>query len=110
MGKGGPVTVLIAQSQNIPAGVGCTTATDRESFAFSIANAGSKHVVCLVGADMRGTIYAIYEFSQAVLGVDPMYLWTDKQPAKRTSIALARRFRAHLSQPRLQVPRLFPER
>ncbi|MFZ1940589.1 MAG: glycosyl hydrolase 115 family protein [Terracidiphilus sp.] len=88
LGKGGPVTVLIAQSQNIPAGVGCTTATDRESFAFSIANAGSRHVVCLVGADMRGTIYAVYQFSQAVLGVDPMYLWTDKQPEKRTSIAL----------------------
>ena len=37
---------------------------------------------------MRGTIYAIYEFSQRILGVDPMYLWTDKQPAKRASITL----------------------
>jgi Ni/Co efflux regulator RcnB len=86
--QGGSVTVLIAQSSNVPSGAGCTTATDRESFAFSIAASGNKHVVCLIGADMRGTIFAIYQFSQSVLGVDPMYLWTDKQPAKRVSIPL----------------------
>jgi len=86
--QAGPTSILIAQGSNIPSGTACATATDRESFAFSIASAGSKHVVCLVGADMRGTIYAIYQFSQTVLGVDPMYLWTDKQPEKRTSIAL----------------------
>lgn len=43
------------------------------------------HVV-LTGADMRGTIYAIYQFSQSVLGVDPMYYWTDREPARRTTI------------------------
>jgi Glycosyl hydrolase family 115 len=86
--RSGPVTLLIAQSSNVPSGLGCTTASDRESFAFSLASVGNKHVVCLIGADMRGTIFAIYQFSQSVLGVDPMYLWTDKQPAKRASIAL----------------------
>jgi hypothetical protein len=84
----GPVAVLIAQNQNVPAGVGCTVASGTESFAFSLVNVTGKRVVCLTGADMRGTIYAIYEFSQRVLGVDPMYEWTDKQPAKRASIAL----------------------
>ncbi len=84
----GPMAILIAQSDHVPARTGCTEATGTEAFAFSIANVGRKSVICLVGADMRGTIYAIYEFSQKVLGVDPMYLWTDKQPAKRASIAL----------------------
>ncbi len=92
----GPVAVLIAQSQNVPAGIDCTKASAMESFAFSVAETGAgptrKRVVCLVGADMRGTIYAIYEFSETVLGVDPMYLWTDKQPAKRTSITLPANF------------------
>ena len=37
---------------------------------------------------MRGTIYAIYQFSQTLLGMDPMYLWTDKVPQRRTSIPL----------------------
>src|SRR6185503_12084451 len=54
--------------------------------SFSIAVRGN-HVV-LSGADMRGTMYAIYQFSQEWLGVDPMYYWTDKQPAKRASIAI----------------------
>lgn len=92
----GPTALLIAQGTNVPAGIDCATTTNREAFAFSIAHpqaAGkSRSVICLTGADMRGTIYAIYEFSQRYLGVDPMYLWTDKEPAKRSSIALSSDF------------------
>ena len=94
-----PVEILIAENDHLPAGVACRQATGPEAFAFSLADAGAgprrRQVVCLTGTDMRGTIYAIYEFSQRVLGVDPMYLWTDKQPAKRTSIALSAGF-AHV--------------
>jgi hypothetical protein len=53
-----------------------------ESFGIS---AKDGHVV-LAGADMRGTIFAIYQFSQSVLGVDPMYYWTDREPEHRTAI------------------------
>ena len=87
----GPVVILIAERDHVPAGVECTTTANTEAFAFSIVDsqgASRRQVVCLTGADMRGTIYAIYQFSQSVLGVDPMYLWTDKQPARRTSIRL----------------------
>lgn len=37
---------------------------------------------------MRGQIYAIYEFSQEYLGVDPMYFWTDRVPAHRAAVTL----------------------
>jgi hypothetical protein len=88
----GATTILIAQDSTLPAGVDCTRTTDTEAFAFSIirASAGEKpkRVVCLTGTDMRGTIYAIYQFSQQYLGTDPMYLWTDKEPAKQSSITL----------------------
>ena len=85
----GPVAILIAERSNLPSGVSCTTTSKREAFAFSIAKAtGDKRVVCLTGADMRGTIYAVYQFSQQYLGTDPMYLWTGKEPAKRTSVTL----------------------
>ena len=63
-----------------------TAPTGGAAESFSIAVRGN-HVV-LSGADMRGTLYAIYTFSQEWLGVDPMYYWTDKQPAKRASIAI----------------------
>ncbi len=88
----GPVAILIAQSGNVPDSIGCSMAHGTESFAFSIATMGAgpaaPRIVCLTGSDMRGTIYAIYEFSERILGVDPMYLWTDKQPARRASIEL----------------------
>ncbi|HTV09997.1 MAG TPA: glycosyl hydrolase 115 family protein [Candidatus Aquilonibacter sp.] len=60
-----------------------------ESFAIRVAEDGGKRVVRLEGADMRGEIYAIYEFSQEFLGVDPMYYWTDNEPAKRSEVVLA---------------------
>jgi hypothetical protein len=108
----GPVALVIAQSQNVPAGVDCATASDRESFALSTAGAGvgptHRRVVCLVGADMRGTIYAIYEFSQKVLGVDPMYLWTDKEPAKRVSITLPGDFARTYPSPVFKYRGFFP--
>jgi hypothetical protein len=88
----GPVAILIAERDHVHPGIKCLTTTDAESFAFSVlrvpGHQALKHLVCLTGADMRGTIYAIYQFSQSVLGVDPMYLWTDKQPEKRDSIDL----------------------
>lgn len=42
------------------------------------------------------SLCTLYQFSQDYLGVDPMYYWTDQQPAKRSRIvlpgSLARRF------------------
>ena len=90
----GSLAILIAERDHLHPGINCATTTDPESFAFSVIRVPGhqplKHIVCLTGADMRGTIYAIYQFSQSILGVDPMYLWTDKQPEKRTSITLPR--------------------
>ncbi|MGA8598912.1 MAG: glycosyl hydrolase 115 family protein, partial [Bryobacteraceae bacterium] len=44
--------------------------------------------VVLTGSDVRGTIYAIYQFSQQFLGVDPLYWWTDHAPAHRSRVEL----------------------
>ena len=53
----GPTAILIAQQENVPAGVECATTSNREAFAFSIASTGNgKRTICLTGADMRGTI------------------------------------------------------
>ena len=108
----GPVAILIAQRDHLPAGVDCATTQNAEAFAFSItsAEAGSarRRVVCLTGADMRGTIYAVYEFSQKVLGVDPMYLWTDKQPARRVSITLPADFAHTYPSPVFKYRGFFP--
>lgn len=52
--------------------------------SFSIA--ARDGAVTLTGRDMRGTIYAIYQFSEEFLGVDPLYYWTDHSPARRARI------------------------
>ena len=92
LAQAGPVAILIGRSNDLPSGAGCAAATEVESFAMSIRPAGEhggrKRIVCLTGADTRGTIYAIYEFSQRYLGVDPMYLWTDNVPKQRNAITL----------------------
>ena len=95
----GKVTILIAQNQNAPAEAGCAAASGTEAFSFSLGNSSGKRVVCLTGTDMRGTIFAVYEFSQRILGVDPMYLWTDKQPTKRASISLPADFARNYPSP-----------
>jgi Glycosyl hydrolase family 115/Glycosyl hydrolase family 67 N-terminus len=105
----GPTAILIAQRDNVPAGVDCATTMNTEAFAFSVTSSGNtKHLVCLTGADMRGTIYAIYQFSQSVLGIDPMYLWTDKQPVKRAAIALPKDFVKTYPSPVFKYRGFFP--
>jgi hypothetical protein len=91
----GSIAILIAEQGNVHPGINCTAPKGPESFAFSVLRVPGgqlKRIVCLTGADMRGTIYAIYQFSQTYLGVDPMYLWTDKEPERRTSIELPANF------------------
>ena len=108
----GPIAILIAEHSKVHPGINCATPNGPESFAFSVLRVpGSqplKRIVCLTGADMRGTIYAIYQFSQTYLGVDPMYLWTDKQPERRTSIELPTDFTHVYPSPAFRYRGFFP--
>jgi hypothetical protein len=86
-----PVTILIAYKSKLAEGLRPPDLTEPESFSISTSSARWKKgqpnkVILLTGADMRGTIYAIYEFSQEYLGIDPMYYWTDHEPAHRDQI------------------------
>jgi hypothetical protein len=83
--SGSGPTILIGEADKLPDNLRPENVTGAESF--SIAAHGANTVV-LAGADMRGTIYAIYQFSQEFLGVDPLYYWTDHQPAKRARIEI----------------------
>ncbi|GAB3261587.1 hypothetical protein GCM10027347_26700 [Larkinella harenae] len=40
----------------------------------------------LTGSDERGTMFAIYDFLEKQLGVDPFYFWTDREPAKQPTL------------------------
>ena len=49
---------------------------------------GAPDTVVLTGSDLRGAMYAVYQFSQQFLGVDPLYWWTDHAPTRRTRVAV----------------------
>ena len=81
---GAGATVLIGEPAKLPDNVRPANLTDPESFSIAV----SGKTVVLAGADMRGTIYAIYQFSQEYLGVDPLYYWTDHDPVRRARVEI----------------------
>lgn len=87
--EAGPLTIVVGESGQIPESLRPAGAEEPESFVISVAETpiGGRAVV-LTGPDKRGVIYAIYQFSQDYLGVDPMYFWTDKEPERRSRIEI----------------------
>ncbi|MGE5326301.1 MAG: glycosyl hydrolase 115 family protein [Deltaproteobacteria bacterium] len=89
----GFVTIEITELSKLPETLRPTGPAAPESFSFSAVtrkegNSTLDNEILLAGADMRGTIYAIYQFSQEFLGVDPMYYWTDQEPTRRAQIVI----------------------
>jgi len=88
----GPVTIWIGEISMLPEGLRPVGLSKSESFSISAARGQLKsrahRIVSLAGADLRGTIYAIYQFSEEYLDVDPLYYWTDHEPPRRARIEL----------------------
>jgi hypothetical protein len=73
--QAGPVSIVLAdEAAGAPADhVSAPEAFSITSGSATLGNGHSTQVIRLAGSDMRGTLYAIYQFSQQYLGVDPMY-------------------------------------
>ncbi len=89
----GAVTIMIGEKQRLPEAMRPPGLTAPESFSISVHTATFNgrtptRAVVLAGADMRGTMYAIYQFSEEYLGIDPLYYWTDHAPVRRASIEI----------------------
>lgn len=64
--------------------------------------------IILNGADMRGTIYAVYTFSELMLGVKPLWFWTSEQPARKESEPMKADFRKVVGSPYVKYRAWFP--
>ncbi len=84
--QAGPSTIRIALNSALPNGV--VRPTGWETFRIQAQPTG----VLLTGSDLRGAIYAVYQFSQQFLGVNPLYYWTDHNPPHRTEAAVPDNF------------------
>ena len=88
--EAGATVIAVSLHHNLPLGVARPGGVESYRIA-AVENAWSERggaAVALAGADARGTIYAVYEFAQRFLGVDPLYYWTDHEPRKRSRIEL----------------------
>ena len=64
--------------------------------------------IVLHGADMRGTIYAIYSFSEQILGVPPLWYWSGWQPLQREQIPVPDAYVYYRPSPSVRYRAWFP--
>lgn len=64
--------------------------------------------IYLEGFDMRGTIFAIYTFSEQILGVPPLYAWSSWIPVKREQLKVPADLDISLKSPQVRYRALLP--
>ncbi len=64
--------------------------------------------IYLDGADMRGSIYAVYTFSERFLGVPPLWRWASWVPKKTAAIAVPRDCNLFFKSPQVRYRAWFP--
>ena len=60
----------------------------REAHGIHVRNLGTVPCVVLQGADLRGGMYAVYEFSDRFLDVPPLHRWAEWKPARREEVVI----------------------
>ncbi len=64
--------------------------------------------IIIRGKDMRGTIYAIYSFSEEILGVPPLWYWCEWEPEQCETIEVAADFDYFCKSPQVRYRAWFP--
>ena len=89
----GRVTIVIGEDAKLPRQMRSGRLTSAEAFSIYARRVSlgqrTAEAIVLTGADMRGAMFAVYQFSEEYLGIDAMYYWTDNEPAHRDSIQVA---------------------
>lgn len=79
-----------------------------ESHLVTSVDIAKHNAVVLQGADMRGTIYAIYSFSEQFLGIPPLWIWTFYEPVKRTTVQIPANTYLYFPEPAVKYRAWFP--
>ena len=64
--------------------------------------------IYLYGKDMRGTIYAIYSFSEEVLGVPPLWFYSSWEPEYKKSVRVGADYDYFMRSPQVRYRAWFP--
>ena len=112
--EAGPIAILIADRSRVHAGIQCPLPTGTESFAFSTVRVPGrqplKQIICLTGADMRGTILRNLPVFADISG-RRSDVSVDRQATGEAYLHYAaRELRARLSQACLSLSRILSQR
>ncbi|NOR76014.1 MAG: hypothetical protein GQ525_12770, partial [Draconibacterium sp.] len=64
--------------------------------------------IYLEGNDLRGTIFAIYTFSEKILGVPPLHYWSSWVPVKKDEIQIAGDYNLFFKSPQVRYRSILP--
>lgn len=64
--------------------------------------------IYLEGNDLRGTIYAIYTFSEEILGVPPLKYWCSWIPDKRDEVKVSADYNIYFKSPQVRYRSILP--
>jgi hypothetical protein len=79
-----------------------------ESHLITTTTISGHKAVVLQGADMRGTIYAIYSFSEKFLEIPPLWIWTSYEPAKKAQLQIPAKTNLFFPSPTVKWRAWFP--
>lgn len=68
---------------------GAAAIAGREAHGVSVKRDKNGTRVVLQGTDMRGSMYAIYTFSEKFLGVHPLWFWASEPPLPQRAIVMS---------------------
>lgn len=79
-----------------------------EAHSIMVKDVGDAARIVLQGTDTRGTIYAIYTFSERFLDVPPLWFWASWKPQQQTEITVPRNTNLRFSSPQVAWRAWFP--
>lgn len=104
----GQPAIVVTCTGAATAGYRDPSLTSYESHLLTYQSNASAPRVVLQGADVRGTIYAIYEFSDRFLNVPPLWFWASWTPTPQSSITIPSTLNLRFASPAVTYRAWFP--
>jgi hypothetical protein len=107
-GTAGRNAIVVRGTGKLTEAFGDSSLSGNEAHLLTVSNvAGAPHVV-LQGSDMRGTIYAIYTFSEKFLNIPPLWFWASWEHERLSSVTVPADTRILFREPYVKWRAWFP--
>lgn len=101
------LVVVNASAPHMPVSAGCLRPLDDFESHRVYADPATRRIY-LYGRDMRGTIYAIYTFSERFLGVPPLWYFSSWEPEIKKKVAIPAGYDYFCKSPQVRYRAWFP--